>query len=73
MGDNRDHSHDSRFWGTLPEHYVKGRAFMIYWSYGGGTSDGNWYGWGERLKQLGKTTLGFATKTRWRRTLKIIR
>jgi signal peptidase I len=33
MGDNRDNSQDSRYWGFLPRHYVKGRALMIYWSF----------------------------------------
>ena len=33
MGDNRDNSQDSRYWGALPAHYVKGRALMIYWSF----------------------------------------
>jgi signal peptidase I len=33
MGDNRDNSQDSRYWGFLPEHYVKGRALTIYWSF----------------------------------------
>lgn len=33
MGDNRDNSEDSRYWGALPGHYVKGRALMIYWSF----------------------------------------
>ena len=33
MGDNRDNSQDSRFWGFLPRDYVKGRALVIYWSY----------------------------------------
>jgi signal peptidase I len=33
MGDNRDNSQDSRYWGFLPAHYVKGRALMIYWSF----------------------------------------
>ena len=36
MGDNRDNSQDSRYWGYLPRHYVKGKALMIYWSYEGG-------------------------------------
>ena len=35
MGDNRDNSQDSRYWGYLPRHYVKGKALMIYWSYEG--------------------------------------
>jgi signal peptidase I len=33
MGDNRDNSRDSRFWGTLPRDQVKGRALLVYWSY----------------------------------------
>ncbi len=33
MGDNRDNSHDSRFWGFVDLSAVKGEAFMIYWSW----------------------------------------
>ncbi|MBK9430717.1 MAG: signal peptidase I [Elusimicrobia bacterium] len=31
MGDNRDHSYDSRFWGPLPDTHLKGRAWVLYW------------------------------------------
>jgi signal peptidase I len=68
MGDNRDLSYDSRFWGTVPAHYLKGRAFLIYWSFGGGTSDGTWRGAGAKLRELANTAFGFLTKTRWSRT-----
>lgn len=33
MGDNRDGSSDSRYWGTVPEAYLKGRAFFIWMSW----------------------------------------
>jgi len=45
MGDNRDRSYDSRFWGFVNLDDVKGRAFLIYWSWDG---DGRWVRW-ERL------------------------
>lgn len=33
MGDNRDHSYDSRYWGYVPMDTIKGKAFIIYWSW----------------------------------------
>jgi len=34
LGDNRDNSADSRFWGTVPRGFITGKALMIYWSDG---------------------------------------
>lgn len=33
MGDNRDNSYDSRFWGTVPRHMIRGKAIRVYMSY----------------------------------------
>jgi len=40
MGDNRDESYDSRFWGVVDLQEIKGRAFIMYWSW---NADGEWY------------------------------
>ena len=34
MGDNRDNSQDSRYWGFLPRDYIKGKALFVYFSFG---------------------------------------
>jgi signal peptidase I len=39
MGDNRDNSEDSRYWGFVPRNYVKGKALFIYFSYGDDTTN----------------------------------
>lgn len=48
MGDNRDQSLDSRFWGFVKLSKIKGKAFLIYWSWNGQGSIANWVRW-ERL------------------------
>jgi signal peptidase I len=44
MGDNRDNSADSRDWGFLDSEQVKGRAFIIYWSWDSSESKLSWVG-----------------------------
>jgi signal peptidase I len=73
MGDNRDNSQDSRYWGFLPRGYVKGKALLIYWSYESGREDYLDEGFGASAKRLGSVVLHFFTKTRWERLFHQIR
>jgi signal peptidase I len=67
MGDNRDNSQDSRYWGFLPRSYIKGRALMIYWSYESGREDYLDEGFGASAKRIVGVVTHFFTKTRWER------
>ena len=73
MGDNRDNSQDSRYWGFLPRDYIKGKALVIYWSYDDGSGDYHEESTGEALKGLGSVFVHFFTRTRWDRMLHQIR
>ena len=71
MGDNRDRSSDSRYWGTVPRSMIKGRAFMVYWSFRGeppppGSPPA------ARLKELTSVVIHFFDRTRWQRTFFIV-
>ena len=73
MGDNRDNSQDSRYWGFLRRDYIKGKALVIYWSYDDGLGDYHEESTGEALKGLGSVFVHFFTRTRWDRMLHQIR
>jgi signal peptidase I len=70
MGDNRDNSLDSRYWGFVPRENIIGKPLIIYWSYETTTD------------RLADPTIGidhildlgqhFFTKTRWSRTLQLL-
>jgi signal peptidase I len=49
MGDNRDHSHDSRFWGMVPIKDILGKAFLLYWSWDAGAFRPRWSRLGMRI------------------------
>ena len=67
MGDNRDRSHDSRFWGTVPRAMMKGRAFMVYWSF-----DLEEMTPRNRLEEIGMVLRSFFWNTRWKRSFFIV-
>jgi len=71
MGDNRDRSSDSRYWGTVPRSMIKGRAFMVYWSYEGTPSPPD-APVSARIKELAGVVIHFFTKSRWERTFFIV-
>jgi len=68
LGDNRDNSLDSRYWGTLPLKYLKGKPWIIYFSYKAERDAYLKTSLKDRLKRLTK----FIMLARWRRMFKII-
>lgn len=71
LGDNRDNSKDSRAWGFVPKDYIKGRAFIIYWSFEGPQNLGPTT-IAEKLKSFVNVIVNFIPHTRWKRFFKII-
>ena len=69
LGDNRDNSRDSRFWGFLPRDQVKGRALLVYWSYAASSDEYRREGWWDGLKD----TVSALGRTRWKRFFHVIR
>lgn len=68
MGDNRDNSDDSRFWGFVPMQSVVGEPLFVYWSYDAPTRDWVADGLTERLRFDASIAKNFLKRTRWSRT-----
>ena len=73
MGDNRDNSNDSRFWGSVPASYIKGRAFLVYWSFASDQESVGWPGYRGKIRQTLDVFTKFFTNTRWERSFRIVR
>jgi len=69
MGDNRDNSLDSRYWGFLPLNNIKGKPWVIYFSYRAEKDAYLKTSAEERVRKIAN----FIPKARWKRLLKIIR
>jgi signal peptidase I len=67
MGDNRDNSHDSRFWGPVPLENVIGKPVLVYWSYEAPTDDWLQEGFLNRARFYAAVAMNFFSKTRWAR------
>jgi signal peptidase I len=73
MGDNRDVSLDSRFWGFIPKRNVIGRPMFIYWSFETPRDQYQHTAVSERLGFLVHVVIHFFDLTRWQRTFRVVR
>jgi signal peptidase I len=71
MGDNRDDSQDSRYWGFVPRENIVGRPLIIYWSVKDWDQNPSSTLTG-RLDHLAYSVMHFFEITRWNRTLRLI-
>jgi signal peptidase I len=73
MGDHRDVSYDSRYWGFIPREHIIGRPLFIYWSFE--TPEGQYMktSISDRISFAAKVIIHFVDRTRWRRMLKMVR
>ncbi len=72
MGDNRDHSADSRYWGFVDRDAIMGRPFLIYWSVEASSADYVPSTFFQRLKGIFDTLAHLPTRTRWSRMLRTV-
>jgi signal peptidase I len=70
MGDNRDSSLDSRYWGFVPRENIIGKPLIIYWSYDAPTNELNTSS--ININHVLDLAQNFFSKTRWRRTFMLI-
>jgi signal peptidase I len=69
MGDNRDHSLDSRYWGFVDRDAIMGKPFLIYWSIDANSADYSDNSFGQRMLGIFDTLMHLPARTRWSRML----
>ncbi len=73
LGDNRDESLDSRYWGFVPRENIVGRPLVIYWSVGLGKEDQNAGSeTGGNISHMAYAVTHVFESTRWGRTLRLV-
>lgn len=72
MGDDREISLDSRYWGFIPEENVIGRPLFIYWSFETPDDQYQRTEMSERVKFIGHVVLHFFDQTRWSRMFRLV-
>jgi signal peptidase I len=73
MGDNRDVSLDSRYWGFIPKENVIGRPMFVYWSFNTPPDQYRHTEVSERIGFLVHVVIHFFDETRWRRTFRLVK
>jgi signal peptidase I len=73
MGDNRDNSLDSRYWGLVPRDNIVGKPVLIFWSYDATTEELMSSSGSDLLRHMLSVGRHFFERTRWRRTFQEVR
>ena len=73
MGDNRDESLDSRYWGFVPRQNIIGRPLLIYWSFRNSEPYSGLRDQDGKLTRLAYMITHLMQETRWDRAFRVIR
>ena len=71
LGDNRDDSYDSRYWGLVPADHIVGRPLLIYWSIGQAASSAGENGTSGKLATLAYNLIESVKGLRWKRMFRV--